>query len=138
MFTCAIPSSKLMQESHPNLVTRTTRHSFVFKTVGWKITQTHQLAPESEAWCKSLTQAVILKGWLLLAKEQRLLSFTFYTFSFCFYSLELYKETIYTTDYAKLFFYPNKMLLWLQLPNPILSHHFNTPDTSFRSENIKT
>lgn len=140
LLPCAVPSSRLMQKPHPDLVTVTTRHPCVFKTDCWVETKLRHISwcAESEAWCRSLKQSVMLKGWLLVAKEQRLLPLTFYTDSFCFYSLGLYRENLYATGYLKLFFYPNKML---DSPNDLIQFyflHFNTPDTSFRFENIKT
>lgn len=108
LLPCAVPSSRLMQKPHPNLVTRTTRHSSVFKTdcrVENKLRHISWFA-ESEACCRSLKQSAILKGWLLVAEEQMLLSVTFYFYSFCFYSLGLYKDTLYVTDYLKKFFSP--------------------------------
>lgn len=117
---CTFPSRRLMQKPLPHLVSRTTRSSCVFKTVGWKSSSGTWAAPRKRSLVQKSHQAVILKSCLLFVKAHRVLSFTFYTFSFCFYSLRLYKEALYATDYLNLFFYPNKMLLWLQLPNPIL------------------
>lgn len=117
---CTFPSRRLMWKPLPHLVSRTTRYSCLFKTIGWKSSSDTWAPPRKRSLVQKSHQAVILKGCLLFAKEHRVLSFTFCTFSFCFYSLGLYKETFYATDYLKLFFYPNKMLLWLQLPNPVL------------------